>query len=291
MARPRATQVGPPGDIGLRGDIGPRGEVGPRGEAGPMSRPKVADRMISLLRAEIVSGALPRGARLPPERELAQRFGVSGPTVREAIRGLSALGLVEVRHGSGAYVAPNIDGIVAVSLGALIQLEEVGVVELIRLCAVLNGYAARLAVERATDEEIAAVREAAHATITGTSVDDIANAITRFLTAFAEAAHDRLLAALIRFLVNLVTELEVGSYEQESADFWRRWSASAGSLRLAIVERLEERDTERLVAAVAEYHDVAVARINTVPALRDARLSDPTLASFLARVVSDSSQA
>jgi len=77
---------------------------------------------------------LPRGARLPPERELAQRFGVSGPTVREAIRGLSALGLVEVRHGSGAYVAPNIDGIVAVSLGALIQLEEVGVEELIRLC-------------------------------------------------------------------------------------------------------------------------------------------------------------
>jgi len=70
---------------------------------------------------------------------------------------------------------------------------------------------------------------------------------TRFLTSFAEAAHDRLLAALIRFLVNLVTELEIGSYEQESAEFWRRWSASAGSLRLAMVERLEERDPERLV--------------------------------------------
>jgi len=57
-----------------------------------------------------------------------------------------------------------------------------------------------------------------------------------------------------------------------------------------MVERLEERDPERLVTAVAEYHDVAVARINTVPALRDARLSDPTLASFLARVVADSAR-
>jgi len=277
MARPRAAQVGS-GDVGLRDDVG------------PMARPKVADRMISLLRAEIVSGALPKGARLPPERELAQKFGVSGPTVREAIRALSALGLVEVRHGSGAYVAPNIDGIVAVSLGALVQLEEVGVEELIRLCAVLNGYAARLAVERATDAEIAVIREAAQATITGTSLDDVSNAITTFLISFAEAAHDRLLAALIRFLVHLVTELEMGSHERQSAEFWRRWSASAGSLRLAMVERLEERDPERLVAAVAEYHQVTVERINAVPALRDARLSDPTLARFLARVVADSSR-
>lgn len=277
MARPRAVQVGP-GDFGLRGD------------GGPMARPKVADQMISLLRAEIVSGALPRGARLPPEREIAQRFGVSGPTVREAIRGLSALGLVEVRHGSGAYVAPNIDGIVAMSLGALVQLEEAGVEDLIRLCAVLIGYAARLTVERATDEEIAGIREAAQATITGESVGDIANAITTFLTAFGAAAHDGLLAALIRFLVSLVTELEIGSHELQSAEFWRKWSTSAGSLRLAMVERLEERDAERLVAAVAEYHNVVLERIKATPALRDARLSDPMLARFLARVVADSAR-
>jgi len=68
-----------------------------------------------------------------------------------------------VRHGSGAYVAPNIDGIVAMSLGTLVQLEEVGVEELIRLLAVLNGYAARLAIDRATDSEIAAIRQAAQA--------------------------------------------------------------------------------------------------------------------------------
>jgi len=230
------------------------------------------------------------GRPVASERELAQRFGVSGPTVRESIRALSALGLIEVRHGSGAYVAPNIDGIVAMSLGTLVQLEEVGVEELIRLLAVLNGYAARLAIDRATDSEIAAIRQAAQATITGTTVDDIADAITQFLTSFAEAAHDRLLSALTRFLVHLLTALEMGSHEPRSAEFWRRWSASAGSLRLAMVERLEERDPERLVAAVAEYHDVVVERIKAVPALRDARLSDPTLATFLARVVADSSR-
>jgi DNA-binding FadR family transcriptional regulator len=259
-----------------------------RAGVGPMPRQKVADQILSALRTEIVTGALPRGARLPAERELADQFGVSGPTVREAIRGLSALGLVEVRHGSGAYVAPNVDSIVAVSLGTLVQLEDVGVEDLIRLLGVLNSYAARLAVERATDEEIAVVRTAAQATITGATVDDIADALTLFLTTFVEAAHDRLLAALTRFLVHLVVELEISSHERESDEFWRRWSASAGSLRLAMVERLEQRDAERLVAAVAEYHDVVTERIKTVPALREARLSDPALAAFLARVVADS---
>ena len=102
-----------------------------RAEVGLAPRQKVADQILAALRTEIVTGALPRGARLPAERELAERFGVSGPTVREAIRGLSALGLVEVRHGSGAYVAPDVDSIVAVSLGTLVQLEDVGVADLI----------------------------------------------------------------------------------------------------------------------------------------------------------------
>ena len=262
--------------------------VGLRAGIGPMAREKVADRILSALRTEIVTGALPRGSRLPAERDLADQFGVSGPTVREAIRGLSALGLVEVRHGSGAYVAPNVDSIVAVSLGTLMQLEDVGVEDLIRLLGVLHGYAARLAVERATDDEVARLRPAAEATTTGRTVDDTADAIVQFLTAFVEAAHDRLLSALTRFLVHLVVQLEITSHERESGEFWRTWSASAAPLRMAMVESLELRDAARLEAAVRDYHGTVLESIRGVPALRDARLSDPALAPFLARVVDDS---
>src|SRR5690606_37972849 len=60
----------------------------------------VLDQLLRL----IDSGEFPAGGRLPPERELSERFGVSRPTIREAIIALEALNRVRVRSGSGVYV-------------------------------------------------------------------------------------------------------------------------------------------------------------------------------------------
>lgn len=59
--------------------------------------------------ADIVSGRMPAGARLPTETELAQRFGVSRGVARESLRSLEERGLVTVRHGIGATVRPSAD--------------------------------------------------------------------------------------------------------------------------------------------------------------------------------------
>jgi DNA-binding FadR family transcriptional regulator len=61
---------------------------------------KVLEKMLALLD----SGEYPIGGRLPPERELAERFGVSRPTIREAIIALETLERVTVKTGSGVYV-------------------------------------------------------------------------------------------------------------------------------------------------------------------------------------------
>ncbi|UTF61032.1 FadR/GntR family transcriptional regulator [Gilvimarinus sp. DA14] len=60
---------------------------------------KVAQKML----AALDSGEFPAGARLPPERELSERYGVSRPTIREAIIALEVMGRVEVQTGSGVY--------------------------------------------------------------------------------------------------------------------------------------------------------------------------------------------
>src|SRR5215211_133001 len=65
--------------------------------------------LLRVLVADIVSGALPAGERLPTEIELAQRFGVSRGVARESLRGLEERGLVNVKHGSGATVLPSTD--------------------------------------------------------------------------------------------------------------------------------------------------------------------------------------
>ena len=64
---------------------------------------KVLAQMLEMIH----SGVFPAGGRLPPERELAERFDVSRPTIREAIIALETLEYVEVKTGSGVYVIEN----------------------------------------------------------------------------------------------------------------------------------------------------------------------------------------
>src|ERR1700759_961064 len=88
--------------------------------AAPGPRPKRTDVIIEVLREEIVSGRLPPGARLPTERELANHYGVSQPTVREVIRAFDVMGLVDVRHGSGAYVRGDSAYLMATALQTML---------------------------------------------------------------------------------------------------------------------------------------------------------------------------
>jgi GntR family transcriptional regulator, hexuronate regulon transcriptional repressor len=100
--------------------------------------------------AELAKGTYPVGKRLPAERELAAQFGVSRPTVREAIIALEVQGLVEVRIGSGAFVLrqPN----EAESPGF-----NVTAFELTEARLMFEGEAAALAATSATEDEIARI--------------------------------------------------------------------------------------------------------------------------------------
>jgi GntR family transcriptional repressor for pyruvate dehydrogenase complex len=97
----------------------------------------------------IKAGDYPRGRRLPSERDLAEKFGVSRPTVREAMIALEIQGFVESRHGSGVYVthrASSLDG------GADL---DIGPFELTEARRAVEGEACALAATSITDAEIA----------------------------------------------------------------------------------------------------------------------------------------
>ncbi|WP_040166217.1 FadR/GntR family transcriptional regulator [Microbacterium gorillae] len=108
------------------------------------------------LRALIADGTLSAGDRLPSESELCDRFGVSRSSLREAIRTLAALGVVETRHGSGTYVssllASDLLGSLSLTVG-LLPLESV--LELYELRRVLESHAAGLAAARRDEETVA----------------------------------------------------------------------------------------------------------------------------------------
>jgi DNA-binding FadR family transcriptional regulator len=95
----------------------------------------------------IHSGVFPTGGRLPPERELAERFDVSRPTIREAIIALETLEYVEVKTGSGVYVIENSRMTSGIN-------DNVSAFELTEARALIEGEAAALAAKMITDDEL-----------------------------------------------------------------------------------------------------------------------------------------
>ena len=115
---------------------------------------KLYQTIIAALEQEIRAGAYPRGSRLPTERELAERFGVSRLTVREAMVGMEIMGLVEARRGSGIHVSRTN----AKTPRPLPDL-DIGEFELTEVRRLIEGEAAGLAAVTATPEDIQYLRD------------------------------------------------------------------------------------------------------------------------------------
>src|ERR1700758_3770295 len=90
----------------------------------PVRVTRLSDELAGQIRRLIVSDDVAEGARLPSERELAERFGASRPTVSQALRTLSLMGLVEIRRGSGAYVLRRPETMVTASVNLMLDLDE-----------------------------------------------------------------------------------------------------------------------------------------------------------------------
>lgn len=226
-------------------------------------RGRVADQIIDDLRAQILSGVLPDGSRLPAERELAARYGVSPATVREAIRVLTSMGLVNTRNGSRTTVTAQGDTLLAVSIASVVQFEKVGTREVFGLLSALNAYAAELAAEHASDEEIARLRTAAEHAARAEGVPESAAALRDFFLTLAEISHNPLLAALCRFITEMQLGVALKVSRGESRD-WGQVSSRMNEGRIGIADAIARRDPARAASTVREYHRQVVDRIVAV---------------------------
>lgn len=117
------------------------------------------EQIVRQIQQAIRDEGLSEGDRLPTERELAETFGVSRSVVREAIKVLSAQGLVESRQGSGLYVRNRPIESVSRAITLSVSPDLMSVDRLFEFRKLLEIDATRLAAHRATPEQIAALRE------------------------------------------------------------------------------------------------------------------------------------
>lgn len=203
--------------------------------------------------AAIADGTLARGERLPSEREFARHYGVSGPTAREAIRALSAMGLVEARHGSGTYVTADPEAFVSSALTIAAHMSGVTVSEVIELLAVLNVHAAEAACEAATADDLAALAAASAGIVSGDRRGAILSSVTDFHRALARAAHRPLIQVISSFLVDTLADLEERTFPEDSA-FWQEWTGALAAHRDEIVSAVRAHEPGRAAVAVRAYH-------------------------------------
>ena len=254
----------------------------------PRRRVKVVDEIIDSLRQDIVTRRLPHGERLPSEKELSDRFGVSQPTVREAVRALETLGLIEVLHGNGSFVRSQGDYALASALQTLVQLNNVNVIEILAIRQTLARLSIKLASRNVTDKDIVSIdhscnqfNELNHVK----DLDGIIAVIIEFQRMVSAASHSPLLQSLEAFLVVLLTEVQVNSLTGRGVRFWRSRALEFQPHRLAIAGGLRSGDPAEAGQAMDAYLEAQRALMEQDESLRSYNLSDPNLISILANVV------
>lgn len=200
---------------------------------------RLSDRLATLLRAQIESGSLQPGDRLPTEQQLATAHGVSRTVVREAVHQLRSGDLLQARQGSGIYVsqgprnhALTFDAGALQSIDAVVQVREVR--------RALEGETAALAATRASAAQVTALRRALRAIDKSTAGggDGVAEDLA-FHRALTDAAGNPQFGFLLEFFEHYLAEAMrvTRGHEARRADFMEQVRAE----HLAIVDAVASR--------------------------------------------------
>jgi GntR family transcriptional repressor for pyruvate dehydrogenase complex len=120
----------------------------------PIKPKKVSSQIAEQIRSSILAGEFTPGDKLPPERELAELFGVSRPSVREALNLLASSGLVESYQGGGTVVKSLVELSAGNPLSELIKGEQARALDVIEVRKCMEGWTSYYAAQRALPEDI-----------------------------------------------------------------------------------------------------------------------------------------
>ena len=115
--------------------------------------------LVEKIQQSILNNELKVGDKLPPEREMSEIHNISRNSVREALRTLEVVGLIECRHGEGNFIANRVDGCVINALSALFVLNKGSIVELLQVRRSIELGAARNIIERKRKADAQILRE------------------------------------------------------------------------------------------------------------------------------------
>ncbi|MBO9650548.1 MAG: FadR family transcriptional regulator [Variovorax sp.] len=212
----------------------------------PINPQRIFQEVANQLRRLISEGKLRPGDKLPPERELAKRFGVSRNTMREALRALELSGLIELRLGAtgGAFVLPGSSNAVVAGMRDLYFLGAITPQHLTEARIAVSAAVIRVACERITDEEIDALEANVAAAEQAKKAGDFEER-TRHHQAFhvmlARTTHNPVLIATTEGIMEITRQFVKAIGPTDQQDYTH-------PSRKRLLKHLRARDTEKAVA-------------------------------------------
>jgi GntR family transcriptional regulator, transcriptional repressor for pyruvate dehydrogenase complex len=223
----------------------------------PLQRPRLYEQVVDQIQAWIAQNGLEIGDRLPPERELAARLGVSRATVSQALVAMEVVGMVSVRHGDGVVLVEPAGSAKVVNA---LRRHAQQLPEIIEAREALETKLAALAAGRRTESDLAAMEDAL-----ALMERDIATGgrgvegDERFHAAVTAAGHSPLLAKLMAEISDLIRETRISSLSQPD----RPVNSLRGHRKIA--DAIRAGDAEAAAQAMQEH----VAMVSDVDILRD----------------------
>lgn len=215
----------------------------------------VTDEAIEKIKDMIVRGELAPGSRLPPEKELADHLGLSRSSMREAVKALEVIRVLDVRRGDGTYVTSLEPKLLLEAISFVIDLhDDDSLLEIFSVRRILESHATGLAAQRASDEDVAMLDAEIGEVASDTDIQTLVEHDVRFHGAIARLAGNDYLASLLESLTSQTVRARV----------WRGLTQSGAVERTlaehrAILDAIADHDME-LATAMAQVHIAGIER-------------------------------
>ena len=219
----------------------------------PVVKQNLPDKLARQIRGTIQSGNYRRGDRLPPIVEMAKRFEVGQPSIREALKKLEAMGVVQIRHGSGVFVSRSEEVLVLASPDYAGTVTKKLLLDLIRARIPIEIQSVADCVKNATPEQLRELKRILTNAGQHLADDEVLNSVNmEFHGKIAEASGNSVTAQLLAVLHELFTDeqrLILGIFGSREADH---------NDHLQILKAIERRDealaVERMRSHLESVH-------------------------------------
>lgn len=190
-------------EISIRTDIIPIME-----KFHPVKSKKISERIVQQIKNAIFRKTMKPGDKIPPERELVERFRASRISVREALKNLETLGFLTIKPGSGVFVAEVNSKSMSESLSSILRIQKTSINELTEARIILEPTIAKLAAEKITPENLIRLEQnisEASKRVQSNSPCPAQN--IEFHSLIAEATHNTVITLTMKTLLEVVKEM------------------------------------------------------------------------------------